>query len=64
MFGLGMQELVIILAIGFFIFGAKRLPELGKGLGQGIRDFRKGLTEKPQIEEPKEGGNVQSLPPK
>jgi len=53
MFGLGMQELVIILAIAFFIFGAKRLPELGKGLGQGIRGFKKGLEEKPQIEEPR-----------
>jgi sec-independent protein translocase protein TatA len=51
MFGLGAQELVIILAIAFFIFGAKRLPELGKGLGQGIRGFKKGLEEKPQIEE-------------
>ncbi|MBP1714441.1 MAG: twin-arginine translocation protein, TatA/E family subunit [Deltaproteobacteria bacterium] len=51
MFGLGMQELVIILAIAFFIFGAKRLPELGKGLGQGIRGFKKGLAEKPQTDE-------------
>ena len=52
MFGLGAQELVIILAIAFFIFGAKRLPELGKGLGQGIRGFKKGLEEKPQVEDP------------
>ena len=51
MFGLGAQELVIILAIAFFIFGAKRLPELGKGLGQGIRGFKKAVEEKPQIEE-------------
>ncbi len=52
MFGLGMQELVIILAIAFFIFGAKRLPELGKGLGQSIRGFKKAMEEKPQIETP------------
>jgi sec-independent protein translocase protein TatA len=51
MFGLGMQELVIILAIAFFIFGAKRLPEFGKGLGQSIRGFKKAMEEKPQIEE-------------
>jgi len=60
MFGLGMQELVIILAIAFFIFGAKRLPELGKGLGQGIRSFKKSLEEKPQIEEPPGNRDQQS----
>ena len=64
MFGLGVQELVIILAIAFFIFGAKRLPELGKGLGQGIRSFKKGLEENPQIEKSKETGNAESLTPK
>ena len=41
MFGLGMPELVIILLVLFVIFGAKRLPDLGKGLGEGIRSFRK-----------------------
>jgi sec-independent protein translocase protein TatA len=50
MFGFCVQELVIILAIAFFIFGAKRLPEFGKGLGQGIRGFKKAMEEKPQIE--------------
>ena len=60
MFGFGMQELIIILAIGFFIFGAKRLPELGKGLGQGIRSFKKSLEEKPQIEESRENRDQQS----
>ena len=33
MFGIGHQELIIIFAIVFLIFGAKRLPEMGKGLG-------------------------------
>ena len=60
MFGLGMQELVIILAIAFFIFGAKRLPELGKGLGQGIRSFKKGLTEKSQADESQGNRDQQS----
>jgi len=50
MFGIGHQELVIVLAIAFLIFGAKRLPELGKSLGQGIRGFKSAMTEKPQIE--------------
>ena len=42
MFGLGWQELVIILVIALIIFGPKKLPELGKSLGQAIRGFREG----------------------
>lgn len=41
MFGLGMPELIIILVIIVIIFGAGRLPEIGAGLGKGIRNFRK-----------------------
>ena len=52
MFGMGHQEILIILMIAFFIFGAKRLPELGKSLGQGIRGFKTAMTERPQIEAP------------
>ncbi len=44
MFGLGWQELVIILVIALIIFGPKKLPELGKSLGQAIRGFRDGTT--------------------
>jgi len=43
MFGLGTQELVIILAIVFLIFGAKRLPEIGSGLGKAIKNFKGGV---------------------
>ncbi len=45
MFGLGTQELLIILVIAFFIFGGKKLPEIGAGLGKGLRSFKQGLKE-------------------
>lgn len=45
MFGIGSQELMIILLIVFIIFGAKRLPELGSSLGKAIRSFKKGISE-------------------
>ena len=43
MFGLGFPELLLILVIVVLIFGVGRIPELGKGLGEGIRNFRKGI---------------------
>ncbi len=43
MFGLGSQELIIILAIVFLVFGAKRLPEIGSGLGKAIKNFKGGV---------------------
>ena len=39
----GFQELLIILLIVLVIFGASKLPQLGRGLGEGIRNFKKGL---------------------
>jgi TatA/E family protein of Tat protein translocase len=41
MFGLGLPEIVVILFILFFIFGAKRLPVIGEGLGKTIKELRK-----------------------
>ena len=50
--GIGIPELVVILVIFLLLFGASRLPELGKGLGKGIRNFkeatREGMSDKPQ----------------
>ncbi len=43
MFRLGLPELVILLIIIFFLFGAKRLPEMGKGVGEGIKNFKKSI---------------------
>jgi sec-independent protein translocase protein TatA len=44
MFGLGVPELLLILGIVIVIFGASRLPQLGRGLGEGISNFREGLS--------------------
>ncbi|MHB1456997.1 MAG: twin-arginine translocase TatA/TatE family subunit [Armatimonadota bacterium] len=41
MFGLGGQEIIIILLIVGLLFGAKKLPEIGKSLGEGLREFKK-----------------------
>lgn len=49
MFGLGAPELMIILAICFIIFGGKKLPEIGAGLGKGISSFKKGLQNSDDI---------------
>lgn len=43
MFGLGATELLVILAIVLVLFGAAKLPQLGRGLGEGIRNFKNGL---------------------
>jgi len=48
MFGMGIWELIIILVIVLVIFGAKRLPELGEGLGKFVTGLRSGLQNEPE----------------
>lgn len=48
MFGLGFGEILLILVIVVFIFGTSRIPELGRGLGEGIRNFKKSVKEAEQ----------------
>ena len=50
MFGIGMQEILIILVIALVLFGAKRLPEVGGGLGRAIRNFKRAVSESDQID--------------
>ena len=44
MFGLGMSELIVILVIVMIVFGAGKLPEIGAGIGKGIRNFKKAVS--------------------
>lgn len=54
---LGVQELLVILLILVLLFGASKLPQIGRGMGEGIRNFKRGLKsdeELPSGDEPKE----------
>jgi sec-independent protein translocase protein TatA len=53
MFGIGMPELIIVLVIVLIVFGAGKLPEIGAGIGNAIKNFKKATNEKTE-EEPKE----------
>lgn len=65
MFGrIGIQELILILALALIIFGPRKLPEIGRSIGQGLREFKKATTEMQKsvsleaTEEGKETDNV------
>ena len=45
MFGIGTQELLVIVLIVLLLFGGKKIPELMKGLGRGVRSFKDGMNE-------------------
>ena len=67
MFGLGATELLIILAIVVVLFGARRLPEIGSGLGKAIKNFKTGISGKDEIDvtptKPDEGSDRSGPPP-
>jgi sec-independent protein translocase protein TatA len=54
MFGLGATEIILIVAVALLLFGAGRISDIGKGLGEGIRNFKKGI--KDEDEPPKQLG--------
>lgn len=45
---LGMPELLVILGVAVLLFGGKKIPELAKGLGEGIRNFKSALKNEPE----------------
>jgi sec-independent protein translocase protein TatA len=50
MFGLGLPELLVILVIVVLLFGAGKLPQIGSGIGEGIRNFRKSMKDKNEVD--------------
>ncbi len=51
----GIQELLIILVIAVFLFGGKKLPEMAKGLGEGIKNFKNAIKSDDKPDEKKQG---------
>lgn len=51
MFGLGTEELILILVIVLVLFGATKLPQLAKSLGQSVKELRKGFTDDPSTKD-------------
>lgn len=51
--GLGGQEVVLILLVALVLFGGKKIPEMAKGLGEGIRNFKHSIKEEPKTPEEK-----------
>jgi sec-independent protein translocase protein TatA len=54
MFGIGFQEIIIIALIVLLLFGGKKIPELMKGLGKGVRSFKDGMNGTDQEEKKEE----------
>jgi sec-independent protein translocase protein TatA len=57
---IGMPELIIGLVVILLLFGAKRVPELARGLGSGVREFKKGTTEG-EVEKKEDEENEEQL---
>ena len=62
MFGIGWTEILVILVVALLCLGPKRLPEIAKGLGRGLRDFRRALSGL-DLDEPLDAGPKKNPPP-
>jgi sec-independent protein translocase protein TatA len=62
MFGIGMQELIIILILVLIIFGAGKLPEIGGAIGRGIQNFKKATREQDEIKPPPDSSDKKIEP--
>jgi TatA/E family protein of Tat protein translocase len=63
-FGIGIPELLILLVVLLLVFGAKRLPEMGRSLGRGMREFKEGVSGSDQtVTKPPSSSVTQELPP-
>ena len=56
LFGIGMQEILIIALIVLLLFGGKKIPELMKGLGKGVKSFKEGMNEVTDITKDEQDG--------
>ena len=67
-FGIGIWEILILLLVVLLVFGPKRLPEMGRSLGKGMREFKDSITggpddEKAELPPPRSGSGEGSQPP-
>ena len=60
MANIGPMEILLIAIVALLLFGAGRIADIGKGLGQGIKNFKQGLKEAEELDAPKK---VEQLPP-
>jgi len=51
MFGLGVQEIMLILLIAVFFFGGEKIPDIAKGLGKGLREFKRAMDQPDEEEQ-------------
>jgi sec-independent protein translocase protein TatA len=58
---IGFPELLVILGVAVLLFGGKKIPELAKGLGEGIRNFKDALKGEPEKPEPVEVQKVEKV---